>query len=181
MSVYVAPAGASAAAGTTPRRQAGLGARLTTGLLVLSVLLGAVVAAGFAFGYRGQVVLSGSMRPALAPGDMIVAHEISATEIRAGQIISFAAPGDGRTMTHRVTSARATGSGMVAVVTRGDANSTSEHWKIATTGTVGEIVATIPKVGYATRWAASPDTRILVFSVIGLLLLALGLRSIWRN
>jgi signal peptidase I len=180
MSVFVSPVAVSAATGVRVARIRTSG-RTASVLLGVCVLLAMIVAAGAALGYRGQVVLSGSMRPALEPGDMIVAHRMPASEIRIGQVISFAAPGDSRTLTHRVTKVRELPSGMIAVTTRGDANNVSERWKIAPTGTVGEVTASVPRLGLATRWAAEPSSRLAVFALIGLLLAGLGLRWVWRD
>ena len=182
MSVYVAPtAAADAAAVGLPTPAPTAGSRAATILLAVCLLLGVVVGMGGAFGYRGEVVLSGSMRPTLEPGDLLVAHRIGAGEIRQGQIISFASPTDSRTLTHRVVSVRPAKDGRIAVVTKGDANNTSERWKIARSGQVGEVVSSIPKAGYLTRWSSTTDGRIVVFGLLGLLLLGIGLREIWRT
>lgn len=154
----------------------------SSALLVLTLALAVLAGAAAVAGYRGQVVLSGSMRPGIEPGDLVVAKRMAAAEIRRGQIVSFSAPdGSGVTITHRVVEVKRTASGDVAVVTRGDANGTSERWRTGPDASVGRIVATIPKLGLATRWAATRTGRLIVFSVLGGLLLLIGLRWVWRR
>jgi signal peptidase len=131
-------------------------------------------------GYRAEVVLSGSMRPHLQPGDMVVVHRIGAEAIRVGQVVSFKSPQGGFTITHRVRSLHAAPGGRIAVETRGDANNTSEHWTIARSGSVGKVVATVPQVGRLTLWAAGKTARLIVLVLLGGAMLAVGLRWAWR-
>lgn len=178
--VSVAPAAAADAAAA--RVGAGGWARLTTGLLWGSVILALVVAGAAAFGVRTAVVLTGSMRPALDPNDMILVRATTASDVRARQIVSFAAPdGSGAVITHRVESVSPAPGGTLAFVTRGDANNTSERWTIDASGSVGRVVGVLPGVGAVTAWAGDPAMRRGVFGLLGALLLALGLRWIWRR
>jgi signal peptidase I len=150
-------------------------------LLALALLAAVAVAAGAAAGYRSQLVLTGSMRPALEPGDLLVVRSARAAEIRPGQVISFAAPErPGVVMTHRVTSVRPGRDGQLAVHTRGDANPVGERWTIARDGTVGVMIARAPQAGRFTGWTGDPSVRLGVFAVIGLGLLVAGLRWAWR-
>src|SRR6478735_6106005 len=53
--------------------------------------------------YRPETVLSGSMRPAFAPGDLIVVAPEPARDLRVGQMVSYAIPvGDHHVETHRI-------------------------------------------------------------------------------
>src|SRR5205809_3772097 len=72
--------------------------------------------------YRPVTVLSGSMRPAFAPGDMVVVTPEPVRDVRAGQIISYRIPiGDHHVQTHRVV-AVVHGGAHPSVRTKGDAN-----------------------------------------------------------
>ncbi|MCW2967202.1 MAG: peptidase signal peptidase [Solirubrobacteraceae bacterium] len=155
---------------------------------VANVLLGGAIALAVAvavaavFGVRTEVVLTGSMRPAISPDDMVVVHRIAASQMRRGDIVSFAAPNEpGIVLTHRVRSLSPTPTGRIAVETRGDANNTSEHWTIDRTGSVARVIATIPRVGALTDWTGQPLVRILLFAVLGSILLAMGLRRVWSS
>src|SRR4051794_22245588 len=128
--------------------------RLATVLLCGAVVLAVAIGLAAAMGYRTEVILTGSMRPTLAPNDMVLVHGIAAREMKVGAIVSFQAPEQkGIVITHRVRSLGHTADGRIAVVTRGDANNTSEHWKIAPQGSVARVVGTMPNAGAFTNWA----------------------------
>jgi len=151
-------------------------------LLWSTVLLALTVAAGAALGVRTAVVLTGSMEPALSPGDMIVTQRVPAAEARTGDIISFASPREaGVVITHRVRKIGAGRDGRIAFVTQGDANNTPERWTIARDGTVGRVRGVLPGAGALTGWTGDPALRLLIFGLLGAGLLLVGLRWIWRR
>jgi signal peptidase len=172
-----APAAGDLARPAPGRRWPG---RAAGALLALALLLAALVGAGAALGLRIQVVLTGSMAPALAPDDMLIVERISAGEMRVGDIVSFAAPGQQDVViTHRVRGLAAAPGGGLAVETRGDANNTSERWTIPRDGVVARVEAVVPALGSLTRWARDPAIRLAVFALLGALLAWLGLRWVW--
>jgi signal peptidase len=161
---------------------AGWASRLATTLLVLSLALGAAVAVAAAGGLRAQVVLTGSMRPALEPDDMLVVQRMAAAELRVGDVVSFAAPAQpGVVITHRVRSLDSTTGGRIAVETRGDANSASEHWTIARAGSVGRVEMVLHGLGALTAWARDPLLRSACALLLSVLLAFLALRWVWRR
>jgi signal peptidase len=152
---------------------------LWVGLGMLFGALAAAVAPQLA-GYRSFTVRSGSMTPAIETGDVAVTKPISPLTARAGDIVTFADPeGSGRLFSHRVQSVRAAGS-EVAFVTRGDANTSTERWRVPAAGSIGEVVYRIPKVGYALVWVDSPPARLALIAIPALLLLWAALVRIWR-
>jgi signal peptidase len=147
------------------------------GLLAGTVL--AAVAPQLA-GYRSFTVRSGSMTPAIETGDVIVTEPISPLSARVGDIVTFVDPeGTGKLFSHRVQSVRAAGED-VAFVTRGDANTSTEHWRVPADGSIGKVVYRIPKVGYALAWIDSPPARLALIAIPALLLLWAALVRIWR-
>jgi signal peptidase len=156
--------------------------RVSTGILTLAMVLAVVVGVAAAMGVRAEVVLTGSMRPALSPNDMIVVDRVAASDTHVGDIVSFASPTQpGIVMTHRVKRIAQTKQGRLAITTQGDANNTPEHWTIAPDGTVGRVVTVLPPLGALTQWVGDPVTRTIVFALIGLMLMVGGLRWIWRS
>lgn len=156
--------------------------RCASGLLYVSIGLALVVALAASFGLRTAVVLTGSMRPALAPDDMLLTKRIQAAEAKPGDIVSFAAPqAKGVIITHRVKRIAPAAGGQLAFVTQGDANNAPERWKIRPEGSMGRVVGVIPGVGALTGWTGDAAMRLAVFGFIGLLLLAYGLRWVWRD
>jgi signal peptidase I len=159
--------------------------RPLTTLLVWTVI-GAGAALGLAtvgpivLGWRPFAVLSGSMAPTLRTGDEIVVRPVAPVTLRVGDIVTFNDPSrDDALVTHRVRSMRVVGA-TVRVVTRGDANTGSEHWSVPASGRVGRLAYRIPKLGYVTGTAGAPLGRILFVVLPALLLGASEIRRVWR-
>jgi signal peptidase len=136
------------------------------------------VAAPLAFHARPLTVLSGSMEPTLATGDVVVAKRISPPDARVGDVITYRSP-DGPLITHRVRSIHRRG-GRFDVVTKGDANDAAERWSIRADGELSRSLYRIPLAGRLLVRTSSPEGR-LVLVVLPLLLLgAWEIRRIWR-
>ena len=133
-----------------------------------------------AFGLHPLTVLTGSMRPGIQPGDMVVDEPVRATQIRVGDIVTFRDPSQDRTITHRVRQADVF-DGQVHVITRGDANDTVEKWQIPISGQVGRVVYTVPKIGYPVTWSHTRNGRLAMVSLPALLLAIMALVKIWRS
>jgi signal peptidase I len=85
--------------------------------------------------YRPVTVLSGSMKPAFAPGDMVVVTPEPLRDVRVGQIISYRIPiGDHHIQTHRVVKI-VRGGAHPLVRTKGDANDGADPWTAELHGT----------------------------------------------
>ena len=152
---------------------------LWVGLGLLFGTLLAAVAPQLA-GYRSFTVRSGSMTPAIETGDVVVTRPISPLAARVGDIVTFVDPeGTGRLFSHRVQSVRAVGD-EVAFVTRGDANTSTEHWRVPASGSIGRVAYRIPKVGFALSWIDSGPARLALIAIPALLLLWAALIRIWR-
>jgi signal peptidase len=118
--------------------------------IAAGLLLAVVVLLGL--GYRGLTVLSGSMEPALATGDVVVLHQVPPRSLAVGDVVTFRDPENGaRLITHRVRGL-VERDGRVEVITRGDANSGSERWSVPVHGHLGRVVARVPHLGSAVAW-----------------------------
>ena len=108
-------------------------------------------------GLRPLVISSGSMRPALEVGDVVVTNWVPADHIRAGNIISFDDPDqNGLFLTHRVRNIVDNGS-TLRFETRGDANTTSEIWAVPRQTLLKRTAWKIPLVGgVASRFGSTP-------------------------
>lgn len=164
-------------------------ARLTC-VFVLWAALGAgaallaLVTVPRALGLTPFTVLSGSMEPRLAVGDVVLDRHVAPSAVRPGDIVTFPdASRGGALVTHRVVSLRRSGAN-VAFVTRGDANRATESWAVPADGTIGHVVLRIPAAGWVLQWASSREGRLGLIAVpAGLLvLLELGaLRGLRRR
>lgn len=132
--------------------------------------------------YRPVTVLSGSMRPAFSPGDIVFVTPEPLQSIRRGQVISYRIPiGDHHVESHRVMAVGRRG-GLVTVRTKGDANATPDPWTATLHGrTAWRVRTVLPKVGWAIFWLRRPLIHELTVFLAPLLLALLALLRIWRR
>lgn len=146
------------------------------GALLAAVL---AVVAPYAAGGRSYTVLSGSMEPQIATGDVVGEQRISPAQMRSGDIVTFQDPDrPGRMITHRVRSVRER-EGNFDVVTKGDANDTTERWSIAADGQLGRVRYRVGHVGYALVFLRGPAGILLLVVLPAVALGAIELRRIW--
>lgn len=165
--------------------------RATTGRVALQfaeALLGGLVAgfvllalAPIVLGWRPYTVLTGSMRPVIQPGDVVMDRPVKISDAHVGDVVTFSDPGrDGVLVTHRIRSITR-GPVQTDVETRGDANNTSERWTIKTEDRVGRVVYVIPKVGHVARALRNP-AGIIALVVLPVLAIGFGItRKIWQE
>ena len=110
-------------------------------VVIIFVALGAL-------GIRPTLVGSGSMRPALDVGDVVMVTAVSADAVSEGDIIQF---GEGGTSTiHRVVKVQENGSRVF--VTQGDANDSPDLDPVEAEQIKGRVRFRIPKVGWVAIW-----------------------------
>jgi signal peptidase I len=149
-------------------------------VVIAGALLALVIAGPLALGDHPHTNLSGSMEPAIAPGDVVINEQIKPTAAEVGDIITFRDPQQqSKLLTHRVVSIKRDGS-RLAFVTQGDANNTREHWKVPADGQIGRVMYTVPWVGHIAVLARTRLGWILLVGIPLLLILAEELVRIWR-
>ena len=136
------------------QRAAGLARQsLLTGGAVLGALCLLLTMAAAVFGLRPLVFLSGSMSPTIETGALAISHEVSASGLRPGDVVSVPTHG-GERVTHRIVAVAMDGE-EAELTLRGDANATSD----ADTYRVSHadrVLFDVPLVGYAIGWMAGP-------------------------
>ncbi len=154
------------------------GEALVGGLVAGFVLL---ALAPVVLGWRPYTVLTGSMRPVIQPGDVVMDQPVKISDAHVGDVVTFSDPSrDGVLVTHRIRSITR-GPVQTDVETRGDANNSSERWTIKTQDRVGRVVYVIPKVGHAANAIRNP-AGIILLVVIPVLGIGLGIvRKIWKE
>jgi signal peptidase len=141
---------------------------------VLGVLVLAIGAqAAPATGHGLFAVRSGSMSPALAVADLIVAREVDASTVRPGDIVTIEV-GHGTTLTHRVVSVTETDDGPM-FATRGDANATTDPVAARAEQLRGAVIWQVPLLGYLLAMLAIPSGIAALFSIGATLLTAVWL------
>lgn len=113
----------------------------------LLVMMSAVILAGLTGLLQFRVVLTGSMMPAISPGDLIIAAPSSSVKPEIGDVIIYRAKRfDGTevsTFAHRIVS----GNEVDGFQTKGDANTKVDPSLSKMDSIDGVVVYTIPKIG----------------------------------
>jgi signal peptidase len=128
-----------------------------------------------------MTVLSGSMRPAFAPGDMVVAEPQSVDSLKVGDVLVYAIPVlDHHVESHRIS--RIISRHPLIVQTKGDANNGPDPWTAQLDANqVWTVRATVPYVGQAILWLREPHVHRLTTIFVPALVSLLLLRAIWRR
>jgi signal peptidase len=128
------------------------------------------------FGWRVDIVLSGSMEPDLHTGAVVVTQPMSARSIAVGDIISFYAPITDKLTTHRVVAM--TQGSLPSFTTKGDANEESDPESVPFSRVVGKVCLDIPYIGYLTRFIKTPLGLLSSLFVPGLFIIVQEVRNI---
>ncbi|MBT2519623.1 signal peptidase I [Arthrobacter sp. ISL-28] len=152
-----------------------LGMIVGTGVTIL--FLAAVVAApllhvGF------SPVLTGSMRPAFVPGDLLITVPVAVGGLEPGQVAVFTPPGESAQYAHRITAVAGDPAHPV-LTTKGDANPAPDRWRAKLNeDQVPVVVAVVPYVGNAVLWAQNPVQRAIFIALFGLAVTGVSVRWI---
>ena len=125
---------------------------LTGGAVLGGVCILAAVAAA-AFGLRPLVFLSGSMSPTIETGALGIAHEVPASSLEPGDVVSVPTE-SGERVTHRIVSVAMDGD-EAELSLRGDANATTDADTYRVTH-ADRVLFDVPLVGYAVGWMVGP-------------------------
>ncbi len=127
-----------------------------------SLLLMALVP--LALGWKAYLVPTGSMRPAIAPGDLVIGSPVATDQqLNIGQVIvADDANHPGRTKLHRIVNVMADGS----YITQGDANHTSDAQSVQPTAIHAVSRLRIPFIGLPATWLQHGDVlQLLAFAL----------------
>ncbi|PNH85239.1 signal peptidase I [Arthrobacter sp. AFG20] len=150
------------------------------GTVITAVFLAACVAAPLLhIGY--SPVLTASMRPSFAPGDLLITVPRPVTSLSVGDVAVFTPPGESTPFAHRIT-ALAGSPERPVLTTKGDANPAPDHWRATLDqDQVPVAVATVPYVGNALLWAQNPLQRGILIALFGLSVTATSVVWILRT
>jgi len=128
------------------------------------------------FGWRIDIVFSGSMEPALKVGSLAVTRPFTAQSVKVGDIITFYSPLDMRLTTHRVLATQDTPA--LYFRTAGDANRSPDPFAVPAQNVVGTVCCRIPYLGYAAEFIKTPRGLLLTLLVPGLIVIVTEARTI---
>jgi len=133
-------------------------------------------------GYRTVTVLTGSMRPSMPIGSMVITTREPVAKLHVGDVLVYQAPiADHRVVSHRVVSIR-TVEGAYVVQTKGDANASPDPWLARIdSASVWRVRAVIPGVGTAVRALRGRSAHVALLYLVPFMLAAIWLSEIWRR
>lgn len=131
--------------------------------------------------YATLTVLSGSMRPEIPEGSVVVVTPLRPDQVRVGQILTYAVPeGDHRVVSHRVVEL-VRGGDRPVIRTQGDANNAPDPWLAEIDDdTVWQVRYSVPYVGRMINWLRQPLVHRVTVMVVPTLLAVIWLVDIWR-
>lgn len=126
------------------------------GLAALGLLSLAMLFVGLpGSGWRGLSVQTGSMRPSLEPGDLVLTRRVAAEQLRVGDVVTYGVPNQRQTITHRIVEIRGSGNQPRQFVLKGDANSAPDP-PIFEQQIVGKVARSLPLLGKLTDALRTP-------------------------
>jgi signal peptidase len=117
-----------------------------------------------------QVVMSGSMEPAMPVGSVVLVRPVDPEAVAVGDIITFRQQGSPDFVTHRVVEVLEEES--LSFRTRGDANEEPDTSLVPASALRGRVWVTIPYLGYVAQHAHQPWGFLLLVGVPGGLIIA---------
>ena len=132
--------------------------------------------------YKTLTVLSGSMRPGIPVGAIVVDTPESGADLQVGQIVTYAIPvEDHRVITHRVVKIIAAGDHPV-FQTRGDNNDAIDPWQAQVIGAeVWRVRGVVPGLGYAIHGLRQRTIHVIAVVVTPIVLALWCVLRIWRD
>ena len=149
--------------------------------VAMALLLAAPTFARNVLGIGVTTVLTGSMRPAIDPGDLVITSMSAASSISVGDVVVVNS-GD-VPIAHRVVEVRVV-SGVNRLTTKGDANALidTDPVMVSANREVPRVIWRVPAVGSTLAFLASPQAQRLGLTLlVGLNLLALALFALRRR
>lgn len=128
---------------------------MACGLMVALVAV-AVLVSRSVRGVSAQAVVSGSMRPVLPVGSLVIIRRLPSDAYRPGDIVTFAMPGHAMLATHRIMAVYRVDGPLVVMRTKGDANEAPDPFVTDIRAVRGRVELQVPLVGYLVQAEQAP-------------------------
>jgi signal peptidase I len=139
------------------------------GLVVTLLGLALWAAAPAIIGWHPTTVMTGSMEPRLAPGDVVVSRPVDPAQLRLGQVVLYDDPDQpGELRLHRIHAVRAGN----MLIMKGDANPQPDSTPISRSVVHGVAFIRVPYVGLPILWLRDGEWHRLVLLVLALTVIA---------
>jgi signal peptidase len=126
--------------------------------------------------WHATPVLSGSMRPAMQPGDVVITQRVPISALRVRDVVVFYPPNQTTHQTvHRIVNLTVKGN-TTSITTWGDANLVADAAVSSLKGTTAyRMVRVVPLVGYPAIWLQNENRGLLAIALGVILLIAAAL------
>lgn len=137
----------------------------TSVLVVIFIVLAILLVGVRIVGLTPLCVLSGSMEQTYRTGSLIYVKDISASEIKVGDPITFYLNGEKVVVTHRVIKVDKENQ---LFYTKGDANKTSDVSPVKFENLIGTPVFTVPNIGYLSNFISTLSGKIIAVCIMAI-------------
>lgn len=149
----------------------------TSAVALLGVALALASLTGLDRAWLGRefmLVTSGSMSPAISPGDIVIVRSGAprAVQVAVGDVITFRGPVGAGLVTHRVAAVRDDDTGDPVWVTKGDANGSVDAEVITSDRLMGRVESVLPS---GRLLVAMGSARVAVPVIVAVVLLEAAL------
>lgn len=161
-------------------------ARLISGaatiILVAALLAFGALATAIVSGLKPAVVKTGSMRPLLRPGTLILVKPTPASQLRIGDVITFTHPDKPSKglVTHRIVKIQRE-NGQLVFRTQGDANDAPDTWRLKLRKDAGRLKFHVHEVGRLSFLVRTKQGYLALLGIPVLILSLIALMKIWRT
>jgi len=123
-------------------------------------------------GWKALVIPTGSMRPTMPPGSLVLMRRVPTSSLKVGDVITYINPlMPTRTVSHRIIKKTMVDSKIPGFITKGDANKVADV-PIVAGSVLGKVVWHIPHVGYWLIDAKNPLVILPIVYLAALLVMA---------
>ena len=143
-------------------------------VLFFAVCCGAVLLFNWnALGFKALSVPTGSMRPNINPGSMVLMHRVPLSSLKVGDVITYTNPQTMKsTVTHRIIKTYKINGKVPAFVTKGDANKSADPWRVVGGLVQGKAIWHVPFLGKVMMWSKTwTGIAILIYAPALLLII----------
>ena len=140
-------------------------------ILGISAVVTATVLVPRVAGATPYTILTGSMRPSMPPGTLVVVRPVEADDVRVGDVLTYQLrSGDPEVVTHRVVSVGVDGDGDRVFRTQGDANDIADEAWVKPVQVKGVLWYDVPHLGRVTNLLNGAQRQLVLTVVVGSLL-----------
>ncbi len=121
-------------------------------------------------GLKALTVVTGSMRPTIPPGSLVLVRRVPNAQLHIGDVVTYINPRNTQqTITHRIIELKPQ-AGLPGFITKGDANNSADQ-PILGGNVVGKVIWHVGVVGRIVNWSKTPLGLALLLGIPGIIII----------